>query len=202
MNEFKRGSIWLTKSRNEINVSSLPYGSKPIIIVSNNQLNDKGRISYVIISSRRIETDTRLKLQIDKNGSIDHIFVETKEVFSIDSKYLCCYQGDLGSLELVRLTNKIAQNFGIETKSLNYSSASEIGNRILASKSYSNRIEEIKKTKKKVSDLTQEQKQYIFDNYSKSTRDSIAEMFEIYPYERVTNMANYLRTKFKTMGHL
>lgn len=199
MDRFKRGSIWLTMSRNEINNDSLPYGSKPIIIVSNNELNKKGKISYVAISSKRFETDTRLKLQITTGTSV---FVETGEIFSIDSKYLCCYQGNLETLELIRLTNKIARNFAIETRGSNYSSASEIGIRILKSKDYSNNIETIKKVKKTVSDLTQEQKQYILENYSKSTRDTIAEMFEIYPYEKVTNMANYLKTKLKKRGYL
>lgn len=201
MDKFKRGSVWMTMSRNEVNDESLPFGSKTIIIVSNDKLNDKGLISYVKLSHKRYETDTRIKIQINNriNNSVTNIFVDTDEILSIESKYLCCYQGDIETLELLKLTNKLAENFDIKGQQILNNSVAE---RILKSKDYSNKINEIKNINKKVSDLTQEQKQYIFDNYSKATRDSIAEKFDIYPYEKVTNMANYLRTKFKKKGYL
>lgn len=206
MDKFQRGSIWMVKSRNEINNDSLPFGSKTIVIISNNKLNEKGLISYLELAHKRYETETRIKLQIVNKltNSISYIFVNTDKVFSVESKYLCCYQGDLGYLELIRLTNKLAENFGINNNNKENNSLKEtsVANRILNSKEYSKNIDKIKKMNKTVSNLTQEQKQFIFDNYSKSTRDSIAERFGIYPYERVTNMANYLRTKFKKKGYL
>lgn len=205
MDKFQRGSIWMVRSRNEINNDSLPFGSKTIIIISNDKLNEKGLISYLELTHRKYETETRIKLQINNKltNSISYIFVNTDRIFSVESKYLCCYQGNLGNLELIRLTNKLADNFGINIKSNNENSLEEsVAKRIINSKEYSKNINKIKKTNKTVSNLTQEQKQFIFDNYSKATRDSIAEKFEIYPYEKVTNMANYLRTKFKKKGYL
>ena len=203
MNKFRRGSIWMTMSRNEINNNSLPFGSKTIIIVSNDSLNEKGLISYAELSHKKYETDTRIKLQINNrvNKSISYIYINTNKILSIESKYLCCCQGDLEELELIKLTNKIAYNLGITTEDKKLVNNS-VAERIIKSKEYSKNIDNVKRINKTTADLTKEQKQFIFDNYSKATRDSIAEKFDIYPYEKVTKIANYLRTKFKKKGYL
>lgn len=203
MNKFRRGSIWMIMSRNEINNDSLPFGSKTIVIVSNDSLNEKGLILYAELSHKKYETDTRIKLQINNriNKSISYIYINTNKILSIESKYLCCYQGDLEELELIKLTNKIAYNLGITTEDKKLVNNS-VAERIIKSKEYSKNIDNVKRINKTTADLTKEQKQFIFDNYSKATRDSIAEKFDIYPYEKVTKIANYLRTKFKKKGYL
>lgn len=198
MNDFKRGSIWIIKSQNEVRNKSLPFGSRPVIIISNDMFNETHcSVSYIeTFSGWKNTSDTRLKLSI-KPGT--EIYAETDKILSVNKEFLYCYQGQLDNSQLTLLTKKLAENFEIFAVS---DKMNEIGNRILKSKEYSKNIEQIKKINRTTSDLSPEEKMYIVINYCKPKRDSMAEELNIYPYERLTNIANYLRNKYKTKGYV
>ena len=126
MNEFKRGSIWIIKSQNEVRDKNLPFGSRPVIIISNDVINDThNSVSYVEVFSNWNKSNTKIQISLRTGTKIS---VETNRILSINKKFLHCYQGQLDDSQLIILTKKLAENFEIYTIS---NEMNKIGNRIL-----------------------------------------------------------------------
>lgn len=178
------------------------YVLKMCVIVSNVQSN-----STLFVIPLKSTFDTRLSKNIFKINDKEYL-IDVKDLVLIKrtqiiDNYYEPFVASLTEFQVEQLQDLLIKEFDLSSRieKLNNDKVSVVS-RLINSKNY-NKVKEAS-TKKITSldDLDLEAREDIFNNYSRETRDTLAEKYFIYPYDRCTKIAYYLRTKMKKYGKL
>lgn len=184
--EFKRGSIWIVKER-----------IIPALIISDDEYNKNSKlITYITLT--RLKKNVPSNIEITLDGKVTYAqcgYIQTDFKDTLDN----CV-GQIDKNEMYKVERKISEYLSINVFKIYEDSMSEmehIMNRIKVGKDYVNR-----EHKKERLNLSYDAKMDIMENYTRETRDRLAEKYDIYPRSKVSQIAYSLRSKYKKEGRI
>lgn len=178
------------------------YVLKMCVVISNVQSS-----STLFVIPLKSAFDTKLSKNVFKINDKEYL-IDIKDLVLIKrtqiiDNYYEPFVASLTEVQLEQLQDLLISEFDLSSRieKLNNDKVSVVS-RLINSKNY-NKVRELSTEKTtSLDNLNLEAREDIFNNYSRETRDALAEKYFIYPYERCTKIAYYLRTKMKKYGKL
>lgn len=184
--EFKRGTIWIVKER-----------VVPALIVSDDEYNKNSKlITYITLT--RLKKNISSNIEIIVDGKVTYAqcgYIKTEFKDSLGD-----YMGSVSNEDMYKIEKMISKYLSISVHKIHEDDMEDLDSiitRIHRGKEYIN-----KEHKKERINLSHEAKMDIMNNYTRETRDSLAEKYDIFPRSKVSQIAYSLRSKFKKEGRI